>query len=209
MGASGRMGKELTSLLATPYQIKEDTFELSPNSHVDVWIDFSHPDATEKLLEKINTPLVIGTTGFNESQLNKIKAYALKHPVLLAPNMSPGMNVMKQALQTLGELKNMGFEAVLSETHHKHKKDAPSGTAKSLNETLNQTGFKNVQVVVTRAGAEKGLHKVTFYSDEEELSIEHRVVDRKVFSKGALLGAAYLLKKKAPKLYTYQDVLAG
>jgi 4-hydroxy-tetrahydrodipicolinate reductase len=207
MGATGRMGKELTALLAEPYKIGEVLFELTPSTQADIWIDFSHPDATVKLLSAIETPIVIGTTGFNEEQIKKIHDYAKKHPVLLAPNMSPGMAVIKKLLQHLSELKSMGFEAVLSEVHHKHKKDAPSGTAKSLNASLKDIGFNDVQLNVTRAGSEKGLHKITFYSDEEELSIEHRVSDRKVFSKGALLGAAFLIRKNVPGLYTYQEVV--
>lgn len=206
-GVTGRMGKELTALLTSPYQVRGVTFELK-SENPDVWIDFSHPDATVKLLELIKTPVVIGTTGFKDEHLSKIHSYAAKYPVLLAPNMSYGVNVMKRVLQSLGELKSMGFEVALSETHHKHKKDAPSGTAKSLIESLTVVGFYDIQISVTRAGAEKGLHKVTFFSEEEELSIEHRVVDRKVFSKGAFLGAAYLLKKKTPGLYSYQDVLS-
>lgn len=154
----------------------------------------------------MDTPLVIGTTGFNDYQLNKIREYATKHPVLLAPNMSPGMNSMQKVIKALSELKTLGFDAVLSETHHKHKKDSPSGTAKALLETLKEIGYTDVPVNVTRAGAEKGLHKVTFYSDEEVLSIEHRVVDRKVFAKGALLGAAFLIKKKTAGLFSYEEV---
>lgn len=205
-GLSGRMGQEFSKLLATAYNVRGKSFVLVAGEPADVWIDFSHPTATEKLLGTAKVPLVIGTTGFTETQLNKIRAYSAKHPVLLAPNMSLGMNVMQNILKSLGDLKTLGFTAVLSETHHRHKKDAPSGTALSLKGTLGQTGFSDIQINVTRAGAEKGLHRVTFYSDEEELSIEHRVVDRSVFAKGALLGAAFLLDQQ-PGLYSYDDVV--
>jgi len=206
MGETGRMGKELSALLATPYKVADINFE-RVSTNADLWIDFSHPEATVKLLLSITTPIVIGTTGFNDEQLKKIHTYAEKHPVLLAPNMSPGMAVMKQLLQTMVNMKSMGFDAVLNETHHKHKKDAPSGTAKMLHTVLSAIGFKGTQVNVTRAGACVGLHTVTFYSDDEELTLEHRAVDRKVFTKGALLGAAFLLRKNVPGLYTYQEVV--
>lgn len=226
------MGRELSDLFSPHYALNGNLFELAegvsqsqklssvehapvrsleeiPREPVHVWIDFSAPDATVKLLSQIQTPVVIGTTGFNDFQINAIREYATRHPVLFAPNMSPGVNLLHHILKQMNVAKRLGFEVVLNETHHRHKKDSPSGTAKSLIATLNEAGFSDFQVHATRAGAEKGLHRVTFYSDEEELSFEHRVVERKVFAKGALLGADFLLRKGVSGLYGYQDVEIG
>ncbi len=231
LGITGRMGEQISQLFSPHYALKEDLFELAegvsqsrklssvekapvrsleetPREPVHVWIDFSNPEATVKLLEQIHTPLVIGTTGFSDYQLNKIREYATQQPVLLAPNMSPGICLMTKILESLKTAKTLGFETVLSESHHRMKKDSPSGTAKALAQTLKDSGFSDFPIQVTRAGGEKGLHRVTFYSDEEELTIEHRVVERSVFAKGALLGARFLLKTAKPGLYQFKDVEA-
>jgi 4-hydroxy-tetrahydrodipicolinate reductase len=174
---------------------------------VHVWIDFSRPEGTLRLLETISTPVLIGTTGFTEGQLEKIKAYAQKQPVLLAPNTSPGMNLMMAFLRRVPVPESLGFDRVLNEEHHRYKKDAPSGTAKGLLEILNEGG-PPLQVNVTRAGGIKGTHSVKWVSDEEELVIEHRVIDRKVFAKGALLGARFLLKNKVPGVHRMEEVFS-
>lgn len=230
MGASGRMGQEIAALLSDGFTIDTDAFELSDGvtqsgrllsiegmslrrledperEPVHVWIDFSRPEGTLALLEKIDAPVVIGTTGFTGPQRERIEQYAKKAPVLLAPNTSAGMNGMRAAVLQLASLSKIGFTAVVEEEHHRHKKDSPSGSAKSLLEALQGAGFRDVQVHVTRAGSTVGNHKVRLIADGEELSIEHRVTDRKIFAAGALRAAHFLLQQNKPKLYTYDEVL--
>ena len=175
---------------------------------VHLWIDFSRPEGTMELLKNLDTPIVVGTTGFSGAQFTELEHYSKTRAVLYAPNMAPGMNALMQLLRHGGLSPQLGFNVVANETHHVHKKDAPSGTMKRLIDILNAQGHKNIQVQVARAGEVFGIHSLRFISGEEEITIEHRVSDRKVFAKGALLAASFLLKgEKKPGLYSYEDVL--
>ena len=182
------------------------TLEEPAREPVHVWIDFSRPAGTVALLNNIDCPIVIGTTGFAETDLTHVRAYSERHPVLLAPNTSPGMNLMMGFLEQLPPSANLGYDVVLAEEHHHHKKDAPSGTAKALLSILEAGGNKPVSVLVTRAGGIRGTHTVKLVSEDEEIVIEHRVMDRSLFARGALLGAHFLMRKKQPGLYSMKDV---
>lgn len=229
LGATGRMGQEIASLMTQGFETRGDVLEFCDAiagskkiSSIDgvpvrqmqdpdfdpahVWIDFSIPQATMAFLEVATTALVIGTTGFTESEVKKIEAYAEKKPVLLAPNMSPGMSYMMRMLKSVPVCSDTGFsDVLLSETHHLKKKDSPSGTARALLSILHENGNKNVQVQVVRAGGVKGEHTIRFISEDEQLILEHRVMDLKVFAKGALLAAHFIVKQK-PGLYSMHDL---
>lgn len=229
LGATGRMGLEIAALLTPAYQVGQDSLELADAvsasrklSHIEgvpvrglqdplydpvhVWIDFSHPSATLELLETAETPVVIGTTGFSEGQVEKIRLYSQRKPVLMAPNMSPGMNLMMKMLKAVPVSAALGFnDVVLNEAHHREKKDSPSGTAKSLLSILESNGNENVQVQVIRAGTLRGEHQVRFVSDDEEILLQHRVSDRRVFARGALIAAHFLVTQKRG-LYSMQDL---
>jgi 4-hydroxy-tetrahydrodipicolinate reductase len=231
-GASGRVGLEIAALLTPAFESEGDRFELSdavagskkltsiegipvrtlrepPWQPVHIWIDFSRPEATLGLLRTIAAPVVIGTTGFSQGDFKIIQKYAEQHPVLLAPNTSPGMNLMKSALKRIGISPSLGFDVIVEEEHHRYKKDSPSGTALELLEILRETVKTPIPVNVTRAGGIPGTHAVKWVSDEEELVIHHRVMNRKVFARGALLGAQFLVKIAKPGLYRMDDVLSG
>src|SRR5690606_24677515 len=126
-------------------------------------------------------------------------------PVLLCPNTSIGMNRMSAMLVLAKPLASQGFACVVEEDHHKAKKDSPSGSAKRLLEALAKAGFDAPQVHVTRAGSIVGNHRVRFIADGEELVVEHRVTDRKIFARGALHGAQFLLKQKEPRIYRFEE----
>jgi 4-hydroxy-tetrahydrodipicolinate reductase len=228
LGASGRMGQEIASLSSTGYWLKSNCLELTsavsasgkltsidgipiytmdefPMDLVHVWIDFSRPAGTMALLDKIECPVLIGTTGFTDEQMKRIEQYSANQPVLLAANTSPGMNWLLSVLAENGLPSELGFDAVLFEEHHKNKKDAPSGTAKTLLKVLGNTGY-DVQVQVSRSGDTKGIHTVRFVGDGEEIEITHRVNDRGIFAKGALLGAAFLCTVKKPGMYSMREV---
>lgn len=204
-GATGRMGQELTALLRDGFSVENDTLLFSNDvSLAQVWVDFSQPEGTVSLLEKIQAPVVIGTTGFTGAQLERIHHYAKTQPVLLSSNMSPGMNLVLKILKDIPPLSS-GFDAVVSEIHHKKKKDAPSGTALSILSVLKEMGYDSVQVESVRAGNVKGVHRVSFIGEDEEFSIEHRVFNRTVFARGALLAAHFILRQK-PALFTMEDL---
>jgi len=230
LGASGRMGMEICGLLSAGFELKGDWFELAdpvvgskkmtqidgvetrtidetPREPVHAWIDFSRPAGTMKLLDQISGPVLIGTTGFNDAERGRIEAYAKKHPVLLASNTSLGMNLMFRILGSLPKLVTENFEIVLREEHHRGKVDAPSGTAKSLLQILEKSGAKKIDVQVIRAGTIPGVHSVRLITDDEEIEIVHRVSERKVFAKGALVGLSYLVKQKRPGLYSMQEAI--
>lgn len=222
------MGLQLCGLLSQNFLHKGDCMELAdavcqskrlvhiegvevrtlkepPREPVHVWIDFSRPAGTVELLRQIDTPVVVATTGFQPAEMEEVKAYAKKHPVLLAANTSPGMNLVYSILQSM-PVPEWTTDILLEEEHHRHKKDAPSGTAKELLKVLKERGIDNVQVHAMRGGSTPGIHTVRFMGDFEEISITHRVSDRKVFAQGALVAALSLLKKKVPGLYTMKDL---
>jgi 4-hydroxy-tetrahydrodipicolinate reductase len=229
LGASGRVGSEIAALLAAGYQAGGDWLELAdavtgsgkltsiegvdcrrledpPREPVHVWIDFSRPEATLKLLETVDVPVVVGTTGFTESQLSGLRRYAEKAPLLLAPNTSPSLAVVSRLLSEVPRAESFPCDVVVSEEHHKHKKDAPSGTAKRLMAVLAEKGYTNPQVQVTRAGEIIGVHTVKLLSPNEEITITHRVNSRRVFAEGALCAARFLARGVSPRLYSMEEV---
>lgn len=223
------MGQELATLLEPGFVLGQDRLEFSDaiaggqsirsiegirtrtlsepaREPVHVWIDFSRPEATLGLLETIDVPIVIGTTGFSSIQLEKIKTYSKNRPVLLTANTSPGMNLMMKMLEHSSVAAALGYDVLASEIHHRGKKDAPSGTMKSLLQILQDQGHKNIQVQSARVGDEKGTHTISFFSDDEELTLSHRVNHRRVFAKGALLAARFIASQKKAGLYSFQDM---
>jgi 4-hydroxy-tetrahydrodipicolinate reductase len=229
-GASGKMGIEIAALAQAKFQFRGTHFELADavaQSHkvrsvegvpvrtlaepekepVHVWIDFSRPEATVQLLRTIQTPIVIGTTGFSPEQWSVVEDYAQKHPVLFAPNMSPGMNALFEMVEQGALTPALGFEVVASEIHHKHKKDSPSGTMKRWLQSLESVGFQNTPVQASRAGEVFGVHSLKFISADEEITIDHRVLNRRVFARGALLATEFILRQKKSKIYSYGEVL--
>ena len=228
MGCSGRMGLQLCALLADDFFHEGNSLELAdaicrnkkltsiegvstrtidepPREPVHLWIDFSQPEGTVKLLEQIDTPVVIGTTGFTPAQTEAIDYYAKRHPVLLASNTSPGMNLLYRILEELA-VPSWSNQTVLYEEHHGKKKDSPSGTAKELLKILEGRGIDDVQVHAVRGGSAPGIHSIRFLGELEELELTHRVADRKVFAQGALLAGLALLKKKTPGRYAMKDL---
>ena len=231
-GISGTMGKNIETLAEeedfwTEIQgvdSKTDVTEL--NEDVDVIIDFSHPSSLDKLLDfalKALAPVVIATTGFSENQQQDIDRASKKIPVLQASNTSIGMNLLfslvKQSAKALGS--NVDIEIV--ESHHRRKKDAPSGSAKSLvdsvesglqekrkivygreGESPRETGEIGVHAI--RGGDIKGVHHVHFIDDMEQITLSHEAMDRKVFASGALKAGKFLINQ-SPGCYTMEDVL--
>ena len=192
-------------------------------------IDFSKPDLTltvAKALENNNKYLITGTTGLSKDQENDLVDISRSIPVLYAANMSLGLNLMlslvEKAAQTLGP----DWDIEISETHHKHKIDAPSGTAIALGNaaakgrdgTLEDLADHNrhgitgerewgkIGFAVQRGGDVVGEHEVTFYGQGERISLGHIASDRRLFARGALKAAQWI-KDKPPGLYTMKDVL--
>lgn len=192
----------------------------------DVAIDFSRPELSLTALEaavKHGRPLVIGTTGFTPAQLKKIEEAARKIPILLAANTSLGVNLLaglvKQAAAALGP----EYDIEIVEMHHRHKVDAPSGTALLLGRAAAEgrtVDLKDVAVTdrdgkrhsgaigfaTLRGGDVVGDHTVMFAGDGERVELTHKASSRAVFAKGAIRAAEWLLGAK-PGMHSMQDVL--
>ncbi len=207
--------------------VASDLPSVLPNC--DVVIDFTHPTVTLSMLPaciSARTPLVIGTTGFTEQQKSELAQAATQLPIVFAPNMSPGVNLMFKLVELATRALHEETDIEIVEAHHKHKVDAPSGTALKLGEVaaeasgcvLNEVGVftregqtgarseKEIGFSTIRAGDIVGEHTVLFAGSGERLEITHKATHRKNFVQGALRAAEWLPGKE-PGLYTMQQVL--
>ena len=184
----------------------------------DVVIDFSLPSSSEKIVKlcrDLRKPITIGTTGFTNDQLKKIELAAELIPILLAPNMSYGVNVCFHMLSVLAKkLKN--YEVSIFETHHKNKIDSPSGTAikmaeiicESKNIKLGDVQASNcpIKIESLRVDSEIGTHEVIFKNESNELKLMHTAFNRSIFAQGALDTSLWIIKQP-PGLYHFNDFL--
>jgi 4-hydroxy-tetrahydrodipicolinate reductase len=217
IGAAGRMGKTINALAKDDPNIEiaarcdlGDSIE-PPMKNCDTAIDFSQADATAEICRvalEHSKPLVVGTTGHSLEQRRIIEETAQSTPIVFASNFSIGVNVLfwltRKAAAELGG----DFEAEIIETHHKMKKDAPSGTAKTLAEVLKAAREMQSEVPIRsiREGDVVGEHTVIFSGPSERLELTHRAANREIFARGALRAAKWVIGKQ-PRLYSMQDVL--
>ena len=176
----------------------------------DVLIDFTVPEATMAHLTaavKYKKAMVIGTTGFTEEQIKKIKDAAKKIPVVLSPNMSIGVNLLFRLVKEAAGKLSKDYRVNITEAHHIHKKDAPSGTAKKLAQIIKEASMREVEDIKSiREGEIVGDHKVTFDGPYDTIELSHSAKTRDIFAKGALAAAKFIAGEK-PGLYDMQDVL--
>ncbi|MBE8182842.1 MAG: 4-hydroxy-tetrahydrodipicolinate reductase [Candidatus Portiera sp.] len=196
----------------------------------DVIVDFSVPAASAKclaacLVNKI--PMVIGTTGHSQQQQQNIEKAALEIPILQASNMSMAVNICFMLIEKAASLLGEEYDIEIIEQHHKHKIDAPSGTALEMGKRAAQArGHKledvveydrasstsprkkgNIGMQSVRGGKIAGVHDIMFISDNEQVTISHQAHSRGIFADGALRAARWLAKQKSPGLYSMADVL--
>ena len=217
IGAAGRMGKTIVDLARTDPGIDivaqcdlGDSIEPAMRD-CDVAIDFSHPDAITEICRAAlhcNKPLVIGTTGHSQAQRGTIEEAARSLPIVLASNFSVGVNVLFWLTRKAAERFGDDFSAEIVEAHHKTKKDAPSGTAKTLAELLKAARKieNEIPIQSIREGDVVGEHTVIFSGPEERLELTHRAASREIFARGSLRATKWIMGKPAG-LYTMQDVL--
>lgn len=198
-------------------------------SAAEVMIDFTLPAPTMSHLEaavKANKAMVIGTTGFDTEQLAAIKQAAQHIPIVMAPNYSVGVTLSLKLLETAARVLGDSVDIEITEAHHRHKVDAPSGTALRMGEVVantlgrdladcavygreGQTGArdrKTIGFTTIRAGDIVGDHTVLFADEGERLEITHKASSRMTFANGAVRAACWL-SKQAPGMYDMQDVL--
>ena len=217
LAALGRIGVTLSSDLA---QVADE---------FDVLIDFTHPSVTLKNLEfcrKAGKAMVIGTTGFSAEEKQRLAEAAKEIPIVFAANYSVGVNLCLKLLDTAARVLGDDVDIEIIEAHHRHKVDAPSGTALRMGEVVanalgrdlqkvavygreGQTGARERETIgfaTVRAGDVVGDHTVLFAADGERVEITHKASSRMTFAKGAVRAALWLDGQNAG-LYDMQDVL--
>jgi 4-hydroxy-tetrahydrodipicolinate reductase len=217
IGAAGRMGKTITDLAKDDPKIDiiarcdlGDPIEPAM-SNCDMAIDFSHADAITEICAAAlqrRKPLVIGTTGHSTEQRGTIEESARSLPIVFASNFSIGVNVLFWLTRKAAEQLGGDFNVAIVETHHKMKKDAPSGTAKTLAQVLKATRKTKREIPIRsiREGDVVGEHTVNFTGPGERLELTHRAASREIFARGALRAAEWIINQPAG-LYSMQNVL--
>jgi len=208
VGASGKLGKEVINVFADTnnelvfsYDIQGDWKQSDP----EILIDCSLPEAFDKMLtfaNGFNVPLIIATTGLTNEQINQLKKYSDIKPVVQSYNFSIGIQILLELTKVANE-KLPDWDVEISETHHRLKKDKPSGTAKMI-----QKIFEGREIHTTshRLGNVAGDHTVNFAGLGEVISIQHRALSRRTFAEGILKSAEFSLKKEKG-FYSFTDVV--
>ena len=198
---------------------------LASIAQADVLIDFTRPEGTLEHLEHCKAA-VIGTTGFSESQLKTIREKAKRMPIVLSPNFAIGVNVVFRLAETAARALGDAYDVEIVEAHHRHKVDAPSGTALKLGEIIasslkrdlqkearhgrhGDTGERPVKQIgfhAIRGGDIVGEHTVIFAGSGERVEVTVRSQSRMTYAAGALRAAKWL-KGRPPGLYDMSDVL--
>lgn len=242
-GFHGRMGQVLQNIIKDHSElevvagidrnpIQKADFPVYANlsevvEKVDVVIDFSHYSAVPALINSCvaqELPLVIATTGLTNETKTMLPVAGQVIPIFYSANMSLGMNVLIKALQTVSSALESDFNIEIIEKHHNQKKDAPSGTALLLADSINDSLAKPKEYIFGREGNDlenpldqmgihairggtiPGEHTVIFAGPDEILEFKHTALSRNIFANGALKAAEFLLKQK-PGLYSMEDLL--
>ena len=231
-GARGKMGQRIIALAEENKQLQV-IFGLEQSGHIDIGkaidgikitdqhdiietcdclIDFSLASAVTDNLKsalKFNKAMVIGITGLSPEIDREVAKAAESIAIVFSPNMSVGVNLLFKLLEEAAKTLK-GYEVAISESHHIHKKDSPSGTAKKIVEIINREGFKieDAEINARRQGDVVGDHKIAFESEVDTIELTHSAKTRDIFAQGALRAAAWVVGRPAG-LYSMQDVLFG
>ena len=234
-GSKGKMGQALIEAINSSSQSDFGAgFDKGDNlidslKNFEVLIDFSRPEASLNALavcKDAGKAMVIGTTGFTDSELELIGQASKEIPIVFAPNMSVGVNLTLKILETSAKVIGPDSSIEIIEAHHRHKVDSPSGTALKMGEVIanalgrdlsecavygregieeprdmNTIGFSSI-----RGGDVVGEHTVAFFMDGERVEITHKASSRMIYANGAVRAANWL-SDKSSGLYSMQDVL--
>jgi len=210
-GASGRMGAAVKSIISETNDFNLLDKDLSEEH--DCIIDFSRPDSCINLIlecknKKILTPIIIGTTGFNEQQVGIIEEAAKVSPILLSFNMSQGISNLKKGIKKIIEDLNSSTICTINDYHHVNKVDSPSGTAielKNLIEEDKNKFIESIEIKSIRQGDFFGIHEVDFKNNENHVTLKHKALSRLIFADGALRAAKKIINKN-PGLYNLESI---
>lgn len=217
----GRMGQAIAAA------VEDDPGFAIDQDHGDVLVDFSAPSALQASLDRAvsaGVPILIGTTGLDDFADRRIASAAKEIAVLRAANTSLGVALLSDLVERAAQVLGPEWDVEIFETHHRHKADAPSGTALALGDAAARgrgtkleaergrsgTGLKRAEGAVgfasARGGSVAGDHDVLFLGPGERLILSHRAEDRRIFARGALAAARFLVGKPAGT-YTMRDVI--
>ncbi len=245
-GAAGRMGREIISIAqksddvkiiagveekSNPIvnkrieeiQIYDDLLAVIENS--DCIVEFTNHIATMENLRKsapYKKPYCIGTTGFSKTEIDEIKEFSASFPIFLSPNMSLGVNHLLNLVKSTAQILS-GYEIEIVETHHRAKRDAPSGTALAIADKIKEVkpeiniiygrygmgGERNKNelcINAVRGGDVIGEHRILFLGNGEFLEIRHYATSRQCFAAGTIEAAKFIVKQKFG-MYSMQDLL--
>ena len=243
-GCNGRMGQVISAMAAedpemeiaagvdmfdegkNPYPVFSDITQCDVSA--DVIIDFSSPQAFDALMDyciEKELPVVVCTTGLSDDQLSRLEEASRQVAVLKSANMSLGINLLIKLLKEAASvLAPAGFDVEIVEKHHNRKKDAPSGTAIALADSINEAlggehdyvydrsgryearSPREIGISAVRGGTIVGEHEVIFAGTDEVIEFKHTAYSRAIFAKGALQAARFLAGK-APGYYGMEDVI--
>ena len=234
-GSNGRMGQALIEAVKLNPNVSEGSI-LNRGDDIkrvlkdfDVLIDFTRPEATLDALsicQSAGKAMVIGTTGFSDDALQVIDQASSNIPIVFAPNMSVGVNLTLKLLETTAKVIGADSNIEIVEAHHRHKVDAPSGTALKMGEVIANALGRDLSecAVYGREGTEEprdrktigfssirggdvvGEHTVTFFMEGERVEITHKASSRMTYANGAVKASQWLTNQ-ANGLYSMQDVL--
>jgi len=176
---------------------------------IDCLIEFTLPGPTLEHMEvcrRNKVPMVIGTTGLDAAGEKKIKDAGGDIPVVFSPNMAVGVNLLFDIVREAARVLGKDFKISIDETHHVHKKDSPSGTAKMIAKVITEASGVKAPIEAFREGEVIGNHGVLFDGEFEKLEIRHDAKSRDVFAAGSIKAARFLSDRKSG-LYSMADVL--
>lgn len=222
-------GSPLVGQSAAPGSAVLVSDDIGAIADADVLIDFTRPAGTLAHLEQCvrhGRAIVIGTTGFSDEERQRIDAASRNIPIVFSPNMSVGVNVTLKLIEIATKALAEDYDIEVLEMHHKHKIDAPSGTALRIGEVIagamdqklddsavysregvtGERKKKSIGFAVLRGGDVVGEHTVMFAGDGERIEITHRATSRNTFAGGALRAARFLIGRP-PGMYRMDDVL--
>lgn len=217
------IGQDVGTLIGeAPFNITITDIPQKALQEADVVIDFSRPEALDKHLDVVQIPYVVCFTGLKGSQKASLEKASQKIPILVAPNMSLGIALLKKLTVLAAEKLGSSYDVSILEMHHRHKSDAPSGTSLSIAQALSTVNHlkKNfppypslsprpddtIECAVLRGGSITGDHSVIFAGEKDVITIEHRTLDRTLFAQGAIKAAQWLFGKPVG-LYDIDDVM--
>lgn len=217
----GRMGRAVAAVArerghAVAAELRAGELTPAAVAAADVAIEFTTPDAAPDnlvRLAELGTPTVCGTTGWYD-RLDEVRASFERHrgALIYAPNFSLGVQLLMRLARAAGRLAaaRPEFDAWIVETHHRHKQDAPSGTARALRDALRAVDpARPYPVTSVRGGEVPGTHAVHFDAAGESLALTHTARDRSIFARGAVAAAEWLLAEPRAGVFEFDRVILG